>query len=118
MNKSVILHIHSFVDVITNSSSEVFVSASEKTIGVVKSIIQVFLNQAKITESVDELFDVKLVYRDYRDDEEVDIEGESEYKPSRVVITLKATQPSTDLVALTEALKKLNGSFSAIEYMN
>ena len=115
----IIIPIHSFVDLITNSSSEVFVSASEKTIGVVKNLVQVFLNQSGNTKTVDELFDIRLVYTGYDEDgNEVEKEGEDDYRPSRVVLTLKDTNPSNDLVALADALKKLNGAFSAIEYAN
>jgi hypothetical protein len=55
-----IINIHSFVDLITNSSSEIFVCASDKTITAVKSIINnvLLLGGSKIT--ADDLFEFAL----------------------------------------------------------
>ena len=55
-----VIPIHSFVDLITNSSSELFISATDKTIDTAKEMID------KLTGGkCDELFDVSLVYADY-----------------------------------------------------
>lgn len=73
MNKITVI-IHSFVDLITNSSSEIFISATDKTLKAVKDIIN------NLTDGkCDELFDVALVYDKGQsvyteDDEEITID--------------------------------------------
>lgn len=75
--KSIIIHIHSFVDLITNSSSEIFISATDKTLN---SIIEII---ADLTgRPCDELFDVELVYEGGQyvytdDDEEISLDDDT-----------------------------------------
>ena len=115
--KSILLYVHSFVDLITNSSSETYISANDKSISVVKDIIKLFLENANIATPVDELFDVKLVYTDYDEDlnRGVDKEGESDIHPSRIKVSVK--DGVTDFGALVKALNALNGAFSTQEFM-
>ena len=56
MNKKYILKIHSMVDLITNSSSEVFVSADQSTIDGVKDIVNNLLKIGGSTLTFDDLF--------------------------------------------------------------
>ncbi len=56
--KSLLIPVHSFVDVITNSSSEVFVSADEKTVEAVKDLIDNLLIGVGSDKRCDDLFDV------------------------------------------------------------
>jgi hypothetical protein len=115
--KSIVINFHSFVDLITNSSSETYITASDKTISAVKDIIKLFLEAANIATPVDELFDVKLVCTDYSDDDkEIEREGESEYRPSRVKVSVKPGV--TDFGDLVKVLNALNTAFSSQEYYN
>jgi len=122
MKTSIILSIHSFVDLITNSSSETYITASDKTVKVVKDIIKLFLENANIATPVDELFDVKLVYTREEYDEkkkkyvEWEHEGTSEYTPSRVKISVKPGV--TDFGELVKVLNNLNGAFQSVEFYN
>jgi hypothetical protein len=54
--------VHSFVDLITNSSSEIYVSATSGTIEALKSVINTLLKSQGIEKKADELFNIKLVY--------------------------------------------------------
>ena len=56
--KSLIIPIHSFVDVITNSSSEIYVSADKNTVSAVKSIINNLLKGVGSDKTSDDLFDI------------------------------------------------------------
>ncbi len=56
--KTLFIPIHSFVDVITNSSSEIFVSADDSTAKAVKELINHLLKGVGSPKTSDDLFDV------------------------------------------------------------
>lgn len=59
MNKiKLVIPVHSFVDLITNSSSEIFTSATEATVQTVKDIIAGILKTAGSKKTADDLFNV------------------------------------------------------------
>ena len=122
MKSSITLSIHSFVDLITNSSSETYITASDKTINVVKDIIKLFLENANVATPVDELFDVELVYTSEEYDKVKDMyveeerEGTNECVPSRVKISVKPGV--TDFGELVKVLNNLNGAFESVEFYN
>ncbi len=60
--KPLYISIHSWIALITNSSSEIFVSANEKTLAMVKDIINKTLKLGDSNKTVDDLFTVNLVY--------------------------------------------------------
>ena len=70
MKTSLIIPIHSFVDVITNSSSEIFVSADQNTVKAIKKLVDNIISasawgndQANADiATADDLFDFELVY--------------------------------------------------------
>ena len=55
------LSIHSFSDVITNSSESIYVSATEKSIVMVKELINYFLQKAGSDKKADDLFTFELI---------------------------------------------------------
>ncbi len=61
--KSIIIPVHSFVDLITNSSSEVYVMADEGTISAIKDIINHLLKIGGGTQSADDIFEFDLITR-------------------------------------------------------
>lgn len=74
MKTQVILHIHSFVDLITNSSSETFVSASASSVKTVKELVDNLfaVSGAKQPLKADEVFDFAIVNKyNTRDYDEV-----------------------------------------------
>lgn len=66
--KNYIIKIHSFVDLITNSSSEIFVRANDKTIETIKQLINGLLKMANSELTADDLFEFKLIISSYYDD--------------------------------------------------
>lgn len=60
--KNIYIPIHSFVDLITNSSSEIFVSDTENTVTALKEAIDSLLKLIKSDKTCNDLFDVKLAY--------------------------------------------------------
>lgn len=65
----VILRVHSFVDIITNSSSEIFVEANENTIKNVKTLVDSLLTLAGSSQKSDDLFEFELVNRNEEDED-------------------------------------------------
>lgn len=61
MKTNIIIPVHSFVDVITNSSSEVYVMASESTIKSIKAIVNHLLAVGRSQQTADDLFEFDLV---------------------------------------------------------
>lgn len=61
MQTQYLIRIHSFVDLITNSSTELFISASQHTVDGVKSVINAVLTMGGSTLKVDDLFEFELV---------------------------------------------------------
>lgn len=55
------LHVHSFVDLITNSSSELFAAANDRTLETVRAIINATLKAGGSTKCCDDLVLLKLV---------------------------------------------------------
>lgn len=121
---SITLQIHSFVDLITNSSSEVFVSANDKTLGAIKKLVDNILAAAGSPLKADDLFEFKALVED-DDSELVDIatpEGakywkthkNSEYSPTlSVKVTAKAAANEAKLAA--KVLSSLNSLFDISE---
>lgn len=65
--EKILLHIHSFSDLITNSSSEIFINSNKKTIEVVKTLINYFLEKGGSSKKADDLFVFKIVSDDPQD---------------------------------------------------
>jgi hypothetical protein len=66
MNTSSIIPVHSFVDLITNSSSEIFVAANKGTVKAIKNLVDSIIGAASNGEGIgataDTLFTFELVY--------------------------------------------------------
>lgn len=56
--------IHSFIDVITNSSTEMFVTASGRSVDMIKEMVQSIITLSGSDKKVDELFDIELTIGD------------------------------------------------------
>jgi hypothetical protein len=56
--KNIVIKIHSFVDVITNSSTSIYVESSESSVKMTKELIAKLFKASNINKSVDELFDI------------------------------------------------------------
>lgn len=80
MNKLIkfVIPVHSFVDLITNSSSEIFVSAGDSTVASAKEIVNKILAAGGSLATCDDLFNISLLYhvRYYDDDASDTVEKE------------------------------------------
>lgn len=62
MNTSLTITVHSFVDLITNSSSEIFVAADQNTVKAIKKLVENLVAATGGTANADDLFSFDLVY--------------------------------------------------------
>ncbi len=119
---SVKIAIHSYVDLITNSSTEIYVSSSEKTVAAIRKIVDTLLSAGGNARTADELFDFALVVEDpdswptkmYPVDspegKKIIEENESEYSPKLYAqITAKVDTP--ELKAVANTLSNLRSLF-------
>ena len=60
MKTSLIIPVHSFVDIITNSSSELYVTADRNTIEAMKNMVDAVLKAGGSDKSADDLFTFSL----------------------------------------------------------
>jgi len=65
--KSIKLNIHSFIDIITNSSTEIYVAASQHTIDSIHKLVNSILGITNSQLKSEDLFDISL---DKEDEEE------------------------------------------------
>ena len=93
MNKLVI-PIHSFVDLITNSSSETFISYDESSINAIKELVNSLLKTAGSALTSDDLFDIT-------------IEDEKYSSSNDLVVTPKTD--SADAMVAAKILSNLSG---------
>jgi len=65
--EKIVLSIHSFNDVITNSSSEIFVNTNKKTIKAIETLIDYFLEKGGSKKKARDVFEFRTVIDDPHD---------------------------------------------------
>lgn len=107
MSKQIyIIKIHSFVDVITNSSTEIYIQATERTIEQIKVLINSILELGNSKVTCNDLFEISLEEMSEKyDDEHYDI--------SLVVVPKKSTK---NAILAADILKKLTSLFNMQAY--
>lgn len=114
---TLIIPIHSFIDVITNSSSETYVTCDKQTVTAIKNILKLFLENANIATPVDEIFDVTLHYK-WKEDriaDGEDVDESYENGPVYFKVTVKK-EHKKNYGELTKLMNKLNDVFNAEEF--
>ena len=74
INEKYTFPIHSFVDLITNSSTEIYISATEKTVESVKNLINNLLKMGQSNLTCDDLFTIEIDKEQFNKDYDYDIE--------------------------------------------
>lgn len=95
--KSISIPIHSFVDLITNSSSETYVTATKKSVTTLKELVDSLL--AGTGKTCDDVLEIKL------------IPAEDEYSTAQITATAK--DPSCEQTA--KIINKLASTFETTE---
>ena len=97
---------HSFVDLITNSSTEIYIEASEKTVESVKALVNNILTLGGSKLTCDDLFTIEL------NQEQVEAEPNYEgYKDVNLVVKCRDENSEVGQAA-AKVLANLNGMFS------
>ncbi len=85
--KTYIIHIHSFVDLITNSSTEIYIQATDKTVASIKEIINNILEMGGSDATCDDLFVISTFNLDER--------GYESYRD--IYLNVKSKDPNNEL---------------------
>lgn len=87
--EKITIKIHSFIDIITNSSTEIFVKASNNTIKSIKELVNSLLAIAKSEMKFDDIFTIELgeeeeTYHEYYSERSVIVKAIDENKESKL----------------------------------
>ena len=108
--------IHSFIDLITNSSTEIYIGTKEKTIEYAKEMIDKFLAEAGSDKKADDLFTFEqcddVDKRDYPDDYSDDDDWYDRIPRGELVIKSKASgKVVTELVGQLRTIFSLDARY-------
>jgi hypothetical protein len=125
----VVIPIHSFVDLITNSSTEIFVEANAETVKTVKALVNELLKIAASELKADDLFNFELktscdctegyTEKDFQEEYEQTFEEHNEdceRRQTKMIVTAKPNVPH--LKKAVEILNNLENLFETREYSN
>ena len=102
-----IIRLHSFVDIITNSSTEIYIEATDKTIESLKNIINNILKVGGSKLTSDDLFTIELNPEDVEEAKECD-----EYGYKSISLIVKCKDENSELGKTTaKLLSHLTGIF-------
>jgi hypothetical protein len=111
---SLTIPIHSFVDLITNSSTEIYIEADKGTIEAVKSLINNLLKVAKSELTADDLFTIKLLTKndDYEfvENPEKVAESDEGYREAKISVVAN-DESSEEAKTAAKILSDLTGLF-------
>ena len=115
--KTITLKIHSFIDIITNSSTEIFIQATDKTIKNIKQLINSILTIGGSKMTSDDMFEISLKAENpYGDEYEEIEEDDDDYSDSYdVVITAKAKIEGKDAEIAASILSNLTNLYETVE---
>lgn len=118
--RKITIKIHSFIDIITNSSTEIFIQATNATIKNIKSLIDSVLVISGSTMKCDDIFDISLKSEhpygnDYEEIEEQDDYYSDEYV---MVISAKPKIEGKEADDASKILSNITNIFSSKEISN
>lgn len=112
---SIKIKVHSFVDLITNSSSELYIMANAKTVTTMQKLVNDILIAGKSNYTAEQLFSIEIDKEEFENNyekpyDEWVAEGNGEYKT--VSITVKSLIPDEEAsVAAANVLSNLTSMF-------
>ena len=86
---SINLRVHSFIDIITNSSTEIYIEATQHTIDGIYKLIDALLQISKSDLKSTDLFDIVLFDKYASDSDDEDDSDDDSYKDVSVKVTAK-----------------------------
>lgn len=109
--ESIILRVHSVIDVITNSSSEIYVEATANTVKNVKELVDNLFKLTGSTIKCDDVFDIALKNLNGEEDDD-DSDDYNEYPQVDLVVTPKEGVGSEEAKIAARILSSLTSIFS------
>jgi hypothetical protein len=91
-----VIRVHSFVDLITNSSTEIYIRASDKTVTSIKQMVNNILELGQSKLTCDDLFVVELSKLDNEEDEY--------FGCGKVILIVKSKDPKSKVGAATASI--------------
>ncbi len=115
--RTITLKVHSFIDIITNSSTEIFIQATDKTIRNIKQLIDTILIIGGSNMKCDDIFDMKLKSQNPYGEDYEEIEEDDDYYSDSydVVISTKAKIIGKDAETAANILSNLTNLFETGE---
>ena len=108
--------LHSFVDLITNSSSEIFISATDSTVTAIRKLVDSLLLAGGSKFTVDEMFEITLEDVPGYEDSQSTYEDECGGRKQHIVIKTKIN--SLGATEAAKILSDLAGTFNIQERYN
>ena len=96
MKKELVLAIHSIIDLVTNSSTEIYVTCHTKTVETIKEFVNGILKSVNSDKTADDLFDMSL-YMEFSGESEISF---SDYEAGPVRIKIISKTDDKDLTNL------------------
>lgn len=118
MKNKIVINLHSFVDLITNSSSEIFIDVGSKSVETIKELVNSLFKLGGSDLVFDDLFNIYTEVMDYNEYEYIkksDItddhrtENYEGYSESRIVVESKCNSEHAEIAA--KILSKLDNLF-------
>ena len=109
--------LHSFVDLITNSSSEIFISATDSTVTAIRKLVDSLLLAGGSKFTVDEMFEITLEDNPHYEKEDQDY-YERNMGSRKQIIVIKTKIDSPAASAAAGILANLTESFFIQERYN
>lgn len=118
--KPIIINYHSFVDLITNSSTEIYISCHTKSVEYLKELIDSLLKASGSDKKAEELFDFKITKEDYdtgkvktlKKDEDFECDPNRDFEDHFLTIIPKdKTQETINLCDQINRIFCLDGSY-------
>lgn len=120
------IFLHSFLDLVTNSSTEIFISANESTLKAIKNLVNDILKAGGSEVTADQMFEFSLVvedpdeypskYYDVQSEEGKRVlkeNGDANYDrgPKQVILVKPLIKDCPEIVRVAKRLTDLTGMF-------
>jgi hypothetical protein len=116
------INYHSFVDLITNSSTEIYISCHTKSVEYLKELIDSLLKASGSDKKAEELFDFKITKEDYntgkvktlKKDEDFELDDDNEYGKNHtlLIIPKDKTQETINLCKQIKNIFEIDGVYN------
>ena len=116
--RKITINVHSFIDIITNSSTEIYVQASEHTIKNIKNMVNSILALGGSPLKCEDLFTMSLVNRTEAEYKSYGDEYPEDYEFANIDVEVKPLVAGKDAEIASKVLSSLSSLFEINESYN